>query len=204
MNFNRNHSRKKVAITLEGFARAHADKAPNARLYLHWGAARTGPDLMRETHALDIVDSVLIPEAAGVISETLALLYRAMDVGINTSTGEGWGLPAFEHAATGAPQIVPSHSACKELWRDAALLLTVWRNVNLAGWIDGGEVRPIDVCLALERLITDKDYYEKTASACQRIAEGRCYSWDVICEHWLRWLSDIESSRSEAVSWSAR
>ncbi len=52
--------------------------------------------------------------------ERLNLIYNACDIGLNTASGEGWGLAAFEHAATGAAQIVPRHTACAELWEGAA------------------------------------------------------------------------------------
>ena len=44
--------------------------------------------------------------------DELNVLYNACDVGLNTSEGEGFGLIALEHAAAGAAQVVPRHSAC--------------------------------------------------------------------------------------------
>ena len=48
--------------------------------------------------------------------EKLVLLMQSCDVGITTSMGEGWGLGTFEHAATGAAQIVPDHIGFSENW----------------------------------------------------------------------------------------
>lgn len=100
-NFNRNHSCQKLAITLEGFARARSDKVPNVRLYLHWGAERTGPDLMREARPWVSQVMSLFRRQAGQ-QRDIGLLYWSMDVGINTPIGEGWELSAFEHGAIGA------------------------------------------------------------------------------------------------------
>jgi hypothetical protein len=48
---------------------------------------------------------------------------NACDVGINRAMGEGWGLASFEHAAAGAAQVVPNHTACSEIWRERAELI---------------------------------------------------------------------------------
>lgn len=50
-------------------------------------------------------------------------LYNAYDAGISTAIGEGRGLPVFEQAATGAPQIVPDHTSFTENWSGAALMM---------------------------------------------------------------------------------
>ena len=63
------------------------------------------------------------PYLPAVGDEVLNWIFNACDVGINTSVGEGWGLVNLEHAATGAAQVVPRHSACEELWTGSALLL---------------------------------------------------------------------------------
>lgn len=64
-------------------------------------------------------------EKPNVDDRTLNLIYNACDVGVNTSCGEGWGLIPFEHAAAGRCQILPNHTACKELWGSAAKLISV-------------------------------------------------------------------------------
>lgn len=195
-NFNRNHSRKRLVKTLEGFARFAEAKPSDVRLYIHWGAERTGPNLEHIARALGISDRVVIPKLmAGVNTETLARIYQATDVGINTSVGEGWGLPAFEHAATGAPQIVPEHSACLELWRDAAILLPVRRAVNLAGWVEGGEVHPEDVAHALELLYANQERYEQVAAACLQVSSDPAYGWKAICAQWHQWLTSVQDGR---------
>ena len=43
--------------------------------------------------------------------ERLNLIYNACEVGINTSTGEGWGLVSFEHAQ------LARHKSCRAILR---------------------------------------------------------------------------------------
>ena len=61
-----------------------------------------------------------------------------------------WGLIAFEHGATVAPQLVPNHGACAELWEGSALML------DNGGDGEGTTVTPEAVARALEHLYEDK------------------------------------------------
>lgn len=74
-------------------------------LYLHMGMQDRGVDVLGLARALGIEDRLLLtttaPERPHVSDEHLGLIYQACDVGVNTSAGEGWGLVAFEHGATG-------------------------------------------------------------------------------------------------------
>lgn len=130
LNANRNSLRKRIEITLEIFA-AFARRKPDAYLYLHMGMLDRGCDVLGIARHLDIESRLLLTtrDAAkpNISDEHLNWIYNACDVGINTSTGEGWGLVAMEHAATGAPQILPAHSACLELWADHGVLLPLKR-----------------------------------------------------------------------------
>ena len=127
LNANRNQPRKRIDITIEAFALFARGKPENVKLYLHMGTEDRGYKLseLRPWHELKnrVLLTTTSPQMPNISDERLNLIYNACDVGLNTSTGEGWGLVAFEHAATGAAQIMPRHSACLELWREAALLV---------------------------------------------------------------------------------
>jgi D-inositol-3-phosphate glycosyltransferase len=121
LNASRPDQRKRVDLTIEGFARFAADKPENVRLCLHHA-------IMGEPEKEQIRSLVerfglekrlhLNPLAGGIVDDReLNLLYNACDVGITTSMGEGWGLVSFEHGAAGAAQIVPDHSARRNLAR---------------------------------------------------------------------------------------
>ena len=127
LNASRNQPRKRIDITLEGFARFVRDKPERVYLYLHMGMREIGWDVFGLAHRLGIQDRLLVTTRSrdhpSVSVERLNLIYNACDVGVNTTCGEGWGLASFEHAATGAAQIVPRHSSCAELWADSAVML---------------------------------------------------------------------------------
>jgi D-inositol-3-phosphate glycosyltransferase len=94
---------------------------------LHTDTRQRGCELLPLVHARGIRDRLLSTSmAAGapeVADHQLNLIYNDCDVGLNTSVGEGWGMVAFEHGATGAVQVMPRHSACEELWPGAGVLL---------------------------------------------------------------------------------
>src|SRR4051812_4312176 len=103
LNASRPDGRKRVDLTIEGFARFAAGKPGNVRLCLHH--AITNDEVKHQIDALverfGLQDRIYLnPLAGGVIEDdALNLLYNACDVGINTSMGEGWGLVSLEHGA---------------------------------------------------------------------------------------------------------
>jgi hypothetical protein len=85
---------------------------------------------------------------------------------LNTSLAEGWGLVSFEHAATGAAQIVPGFGNCEELWRGAAELfpqaLTLFHKDFR---FEEKLIAPQSVAEAIERLYRDPGYRRHQALA---------------------------------------
>ena len=78
-------------------------------------------------------------------------------------------LVSFEHAATGAAQIVPRHSACAELWADAAEIVEpVDTYVPAFSPLEMQAVAPEGVAAALERLYADRAYRTAMSLAAYR------------------------------------
>jgi len=125
LNAARPDPRKRIDLTLEAFARFARGRPPNVRLCLHqaWAHPEQVEPLRALASSLGIQRRILWhpPEPGPIDDAALNRLYNACAVGINTAAGEGFGLVSFEHAATGAPQIVPDQPALRELWGDSAL-----------------------------------------------------------------------------------
>jgi D-inositol-3-phosphate glycosyltransferase len=195
LNANRNLHRKRVELTLEGFARFARDR-PRARLRLHMGARDAGCDVRALAAELGIGDRVDLTPAEGrrphVDDEELNRIYNAAHVGINTCAAEGFGLVAFEHAATGAPQIVPDHSACGELWRDHGLLLPA-------------DPTPDDVAAGLARVHDDTALRAALGHAALAHARDPRYAWPRIAERWRDVLAGPgrPPPSPRAVAWAA-
>ncbi|MEA2412397.1 MAG: hypothetical protein QOC77_2958 [Thermoleophilaceae bacterium] len=182
LNANRNQPRKRVDLTLRGFA-LFARSRPDAWLYLHMGMRDLGVEVLELAGSLGIADRLLVttwePDRPLVPDERLNLIYNACSVGVNTAAAEGWGLVSFEHAATGAAQIVPGHGACEELWRDVALLLPCEADSR------GRQVTtPSAVADALARLYDDRELLAERGRLAYEHATSDRFAWDTIARRW--------------------
>jgi glycosyltransferase involved in cell wall biosynthesis len=187
LNASRFDKRKRVDLTIAGFARFAAGKPANVRLCLHHAIlGEPENDQIRSLVArFDLKERVwLNPLAGGVVDDpALNLLYNACDAGINTSMGEGWGLVSFEHGAAGAAQIVPAHSACVEVWRGRGEMIEPARRyIPEFSILELGEVSAEGVAEALENLYGDPQRSRQLAQAAYQAALNPEYSWDSIAE----------------------
>jgi D-inositol-3-phosphate glycosyltransferase len=191
LNANRNQPRKRVDITIEAFALFAENKPERIKLYLHMGMEDRGYDVLEliRRHNLE-GRALLTTEAAGmpnVADERLNLIYNACDVGLNTSTGEGWGLVAFEHAATGAAQVMPRHSACAELWKDGALLVTPIQSFrHPRDFVEHKVVSPVDVAEALDRIYQNPAGLRRLSEQAYKRATVPELQWKNIAARWDR------------------
>jgi glycosyltransferase involved in cell wall biosynthesis len=197
LNANRNVARKRVDLTLEAFAELARDK-PDAWLYLHMGMQDRGTDVPALARLLGIADRLLLttdsPERPEVSDEHLNLIYNACDVGVNTATGEGWGLVAFEHAATGAAQVVPRHSACEEIWEGAGLLLDLAAPQAPPEDPLFGVITTSSLTDTLERLYRDRGFLLERSRAALRHATAPRFSWNRIAERWGEIFEEVLAS----------
>ena len=189
LNANRNQPRKRIDTTIRGFALFARDKPAHVKLFLHMGVEDVGWNVVLLARRYGIEDRILMSSLAktiqGVSTAQLNRIYNACDVGINTSSAEGWGLPSFEHAATRAAQIVPRHSACEELWDGAAVMLEpAFKVINEGVLTDGWLVTPEGVAEALEKLYRDREFLAEMSEKAFRTATRPEYQWGNISERW--------------------
>jgi glycosyltransferase involved in cell wall biosynthesis len=185
LNASRPDKRKRVDLTIEGFARFAAGKPADVRLCLHHAiiTAEIKGEIDALVERLALQDRVVLnPLGGGVVDDgALNLLYNSCDVGINTSMGEGWGLVSLEHGAAGAAQIVPAHSACAELWRGRGELIAPARSyIPEFSVLELSEVSADGVAAALENLYCDPQRRQQLAQAAHEAAQNPDYAWDAI------------------------
>jgi glycosyltransferase involved in cell wall biosynthesis len=196
LNANRPLSRKRIDLTLEGFARFAHGKPPGVKLWLHHAIMDADERAALAALAADLglTDRVhLTPLDAPTLADAdLNLVYNACDVGLNTALGEGWGLVSFEHAATGAAQIVPDSSACSELWAGAAELLPTEETYNpRISPLTMGATAPAAVAAALDRLYHDPEHLRSRALTAFRNATQPVYDWHRIAAQWHTLFGEI-------------
>lgn len=201
LNANRNQPRKRIDITIKGFALFARDKPPGVRLYLHMGLVDCGWDVVALARRHGIEDRLIVTAEErylpGVPDEVLNRIYNACDVGINTSLGEGWGLVNLEHAATGAAQVVPRHSACAEIWEGAAELMEPTLSITQEGILTEGHlIAPEEVAAALGRLYADPSLLARRAAAAYAVATRPGYRWDAIARRWDALFQEALAARA--------
>lgn len=195
LNANRNSMRKRIDLTMEAFAMFAKDKPRNVYLYLHMGMRDRGFKVLEIAHRLGIENRLLLTsqdqEKPHINDELLNLVYNACDVGLNTSTGEGWGLVAFEHAATGAAQIMPAHGTLVELWQESAVLVepTTYEKDDF-DFVAQGIVAPADIAGVLEEFYHKPDLLRCQSLKAYRRALAEDLDWSIIAGQWHELFCD--------------
>lgn len=196
LNANRNQPRKRIDITMLGFAEFVRGKPENIKLYLHMGRVDQHIDILEFADRLDLGERLLVTNtlngAQTVPVSLLNLIYNATEVGINTGIGEGWGLPNFEHASIGVPQVVAGHSALKELYSDCGVLIEpkyIWTQDNIM--TTGRVVTPEDVCVGLEKIYSNKALYDELSKKSFEKFNLPQYNWETISGIWDKLFKSI-------------
>jgi D-inositol-3-phosphate glycosyltransferase len=186
LNSNRAYPRKRLDLTIAGFAQFARDH-PDAYLYLNAcglgvrGRAELEGVIEKAGVTGRVLLNLLNPDGSPLPDGTLRLLYNACEVGVTTSMGEGWGLGTFEHAATAAAQIVPDHTTFSENWHGAAALLPQAGRVHVFyEYSDMVEVRASDLAHELERLYGDRDLLRRMSQTAYNRATEPRFAWDAI------------------------
>ena len=189
-NGNRNQFRKRIDITVEGFAKFAKDK-PDTQLYLHMGLKDQGWDVMplfaraMQREGIDPNGRIILTAQTqgppNVEVDFLNAIYNAVDVGVNTCKGEGWGLVSHEHAACRVAQVVPNHTSCKEIFEGYGRLIRC-DHVD----VDTNYAREMPcpssdhLAAVLTDLYEDKEKREATAELCYLRATDERFNWDTI------------------------
>jgi len=196
LNANRNMPRKRIDLTMQGFAEFAKDKPASVKLYLHMATEDTGWNVLILAKRYGIFDRLIMTQAdnsrPAFSDEQLNTLYNACDVGITTVTGEACGMVSFEHAATRAAQIVPRHTSLADLWAGAAEFVDPVMKLTYPGNLTHAHiVTPSGVAAALQRLYEDREHRETLAEAAYRKATRPELNWNTIAAQWRRLFDEI-------------
>ena len=160
MNLNMSIMRKRTDITLESFKKFSENKKDVILvLRVSNNVAFTGMNVLKliKKYNVDINKIRLIDKKFDI--NILNLLYNCADVGINTSSGEGWGLIPCEMSLCKIPQIIPNNTSYTEIFDELYDLIKVDEipinegRLNINNIINGGEV----MCFLKSYISFDKD-----------------------------------------------
>ena len=186
-NGNRNQPRKRIDLTIKGFIEFAKDK-PDARLWLHMGKKDMGWDLVplfkrvARDAGYDATGKLILTSPSFSTDNCLPIeqlnkVYNAVDIGINTCIGEGWGLVNTEHAATGVAQLVPDHTSLKEIFDDVPRIPIESWEVDRNYGLDRGQPSPSEMA----RILTE--YYDNP----EWLAEAGAWCWERIHQEEFTW-----------------
>jgi len=123
-------------------------------------------------------------------NEILNLFYNAVDVNVNVSTGEGWGLTSTESASVGCPQIYTDFAALGELFDNHSgypvgpMMFLTDPALNL----ERAYVDPEDVACALCEVYGDPEIAEiKAIRARDYLSQ---FTWEFAAKKFIKWLED--------------
>jgi glycosyltransferase involved in cell wall biosynthesis len=196
LNVNRNQPRKRLDITMKGFAKFAQNKPKNVKLYMHCGIVDSAINVDTLSNRYGIADRLIVSSVKRGVQRVpdsrLNEIYNVGDVGINTSMGEGWGLCNTEHAATGAAQLVPSHSACRELFMGCGMLMSTHGDYMFDNSMTVGKLVTSDeVASKLDYLYRNPDERERLAKLGYEKFTSPEYHWENISKTWLELFEEI-------------
>lgn len=186
-NGNRNQPRKRIDLTIKGFVKFAKDK-PDARLWLNMGQKDMGWDLVplmkrvARDEGYDATGKLILTSPHFSTHNCLPIeqlnkVYNAVDVGVNTCLGEGWGLVNSEHAATGVAQIVPDHTSLKEIFDGI-------RRISIESWetdrnygLERGQPSPDDLADILDYYYHNREELQMAGEWCYERIHEEQFTW---------------------------
>jgi glycosyltransferase involved in cell wall biosynthesis len=206
-NGNRNQFRKRIDITISGFAKFAVDK-PDAQLYLHMGLKDQGWQIL-DLFAREMRKNGLDPNGRIILTaqtqgppnvevDMLNAIYNAVDIGVNTTKGGGWELVNFEHAACRVAQVVPNHTSCKEIFEGYGRLIRcdhVDVDINYAREMPCPSSDHLAAILT--ELYEDREKLAATAELCYLRATEERFNWDTIAHQFGEVFQEVLNPVSE-------
>jgi glycosyltransferase involved in cell wall biosynthesis len=200
-NGNRNQFRKRIDITIAGFAKFAVDR-PDTQLYLHMGLKDQGWHILdlfgREMRKNNLEPNgriILTAQTEGppnVEVDMLNAIYNAVDVGVNTTKGGGWELVNFEQAACRVAQVVPNHTSCKEIFEGYGQLI---RCDHVDVDTNFGREMPCPSSDHLAEILTDlyenRKKLDATAELCYERVTDKQFDWETIASQFGGVFEDV-------------
>lgn len=194
LNANDYIPRKRIDLTLKIFTNVYNSlkKGNKIKLWLHTNTKHPEfKNMLLEFQEIINTGCVIITHNK-VSLETLNNIYNMCDIGLQTSTGEGWSLTNCEHELTGAIQIVPDFLATKFNFETSGLLIPVTNTIEkdeLGNDITVGIVNIEDAEIILKNCITNIIERSNTKS------NKSNYTWESAALKIFNTIENVSKSR---------
>jgi glycosyltransferase involved in cell wall biosynthesis len=202
---SRNQPRKLLPRLLDVFAR-FAEGRPDALLHLHTDPrdefARSPTysyDVLADVRQLGLEEQVrfspgfTMRAGGGLTLDQLAAYYRAADVHLSASSGEGFGLPTLQAAAAGAVPLAGAYSASLELveGHGEAIAIEDWSETEFG--IRRALIDVDDAAAQLGRLHDDPGLLRRRSLQSHEFALA--YDWEQVVSRWDELLGSLGRRR---------
>ncbi len=212
-NVNRNQPRKRLDLWMKACqlwlsSIPQADRG-NICIYYHGTIRDVGWNLVTLAKRYGIDDRFLITDQTnlnpshGVSMSTLNKIYNVADVHVLTSMGEGFGLSPFESAACGVAQVLPDHSACKELWEGVAPLIKIKDWEVLSGGIntEGGVIDIEHLASIMNDLYKNRDKTKEYGNLAYKYVQQEKFTWKYVADRFDSIIEDQLTNGKPSVQW---
>ncbi len=194
-----NSYRKRLDLLLEGFSKFARGK-DDVRCFLHVDAVDHVYPLGEVSEYFGVASKVIL--SSGVVSNNnLRLYYSIMDVSVNTSLGEGFGLPLLEGSACKVPILCPDDGNLRDIWPTGAEFIKIARNEYIAGTQQiGAVIDTDDMAEKLTALYEDRfSLYTLGLSAYSR-GTSSLFEWNTVAGKVLSALEKASKSSSTVMT----
>jgi glycosyltransferase involved in cell wall biosynthesis len=206
-NGNRNQPRKRIDLTIKGFIEFAQDK-PDTRLWLHMGAKDMGWPIIElfqrvaRDFGYDAAGKLILTSPSFSTDNCLPIeqlnkVYNAVDIGVNTCIGEGWGLVNTEHAATGVAQLVPDHTSLKEIFYDVPRMEIESWEVDRNYGLDRGQPSPSAMARMLTEYYNNRDLLKTDSAWCWERMHQEQFTWPYVGKKMLDIVKRTLSSKKD-------
>jgi glycosyltransferase involved in cell wall biosynthesis len=200
-NGNRNQPRKRIDLTIKGFVKFAKDK-PDARLWLNMGAKDMGWEIIplfkrvARDEGYDPTGKVILTSPHFSTHnclpvEQLNKVYNAVDIGVNTCIGEGWGLVSTEHAAAGVAQVVPDHTSCQEIFNGVKRINCHGSETDRNYGLERPLPEPESLAEILGYYYQNRDELQTAGEWCKARINEKPFTWPYIQKQMLDIVDDL-------------
>jgi len=193
-NINSNSYRKRLDLFLDGFSQFAKDK-DDVKCLIHSINQDISYDLPTLADDFGISDKLILSTKVLTVDK-INILYNTMDVNVNTSLGEGFGLSLVEGAAAGIPILCPRHGNLFDIWGNAADYIEIERSEYMAGTLFKGSVISVDDFVAkLNLLYSDRNYLADRKKDALAAVNHTKFDWRTVSNKVFHAISSANGGR---------
>ncbi len=185
---------KRLDLLLEGFSK-FASGRDDVRCLLHVDDVDNIYPLGNVAKYFGLSSKIIL--SSGVVSnDKLRLYYSIMDVNVNTSLGEGFGLPLLEGAVCRVPILCPEDGNLTDIWTTGADFIKISKHEYIPGTSQiGAVIDTDDMAAKLAVLYENRGYLTTQGFEAYNRGRSSLFNWGVVTDKVFNVLEKASESR---------